>query len=65
MTKKEKDESTPYFHKGCEVEMIVGNFSIGLKSTKGESLTQVTEMAVAIYEHCLKINGNNLDIGVC
>ena len=49
---------------GCEVEMVVGNFSVILKSNRGESLTQLIQQSIAVYEHVLMINNNSIDPGV-
>ena len=61
MTKAEtKDRERKY----CEFELIVGNFSINLRSNHGESIDKLSVLGINIYNHVLHLNNLNDDPGV-
>ena len=49
---------------GAELELTIGNFAIVMKTNKGESLTQLIQQSIAVYEHVLLLNDLNVDQGV-
>ena len=61
--KDEPEEQVLEIPKGCEVSISGINFSICLKSTKGENLKQMTILGLNLYEHLLTLS-DGIDPGV-